>query len=137
LSLRFMLDTNIVSHAFKAHPRVRAHLSQTPMAAVCISAITEAEIRFGLAKRPTAHTLHQIATEFRARVDVLPWESDAAAAYGVLRAALKAKGRSLGNLDMLIAAHAIALGVTLVTNDSGFKDLPGLAIEDWTAANVS
>ncbi len=71
----YMLDTNTVSHLIKAHPAVARRVVAAPMAALCISAITEGELLFGLAKRPDAHRLHRAVREFLRRVDVLPWNS--------------------------------------------------------------
>jgi tRNA(fMet)-specific endonuclease VapC len=128
----FLLDTNTVSHAIKGHPRVIARLTHKPMASLAISVITEAELRYGLAKRPEAVRLHELVGEFLRRVDILPWESDCAASYGTLRARLGDQGKSLAPLDLLIAAHALATGATLVTNDQAFHQCEALAWEDWT-----
>ena len=92
----------------------------------------EAELRFGLAKRPEAKKLHLAVKELLLRVDVLPWDSANTARYEKLRAALELQGKTLAPLDLLIAAHALSLNAILVTNDSAFKQVAGLAIEDWT-----
>ena len=97
-----------------------------------ISAITEGELLFGLAKKPDAKQLSLVIHEFLIRVDVLPWDSAVAACYGKLRADMQKKGKILGNLDLLIAAHALALGLVLITNDRAFTQVEGLKIEDWT-----
>lgn len=127
-----MLDTNSVSHLLKEHPAVVRRVVATPMAALCLSAITEAELRYGLAKRPDAKRLHRVARELLLRLDVLPWDSDTAQTYGAVRASLERQGKVLAPLDMLIAAHAVATGCTLVSNDQAFTQLTGLALEDWT-----
>ncbi len=128
-----MLDTNTVSHIIKGRPaRVRERLIATPMAEVCISTITEGELRFGLAKRPDAANLRRAVAEFLLRVDILAWDSAAAERYGALRARLEQGGKPLGNLDTLIAAHALATGARLVTSDAAFKRVPELAVVDWT-----
>ena len=130
-----MLDTNTVSHILKGRPAlVRERLIATPMAEVCISAITEGELRFGLAKRPDAANLRRAVAEFLLRVDILPWDSAAAERYGALRASLEQRGKPLGNLDTLIAAHALAVGAKLITGDSAFGRVPGLAVIDWAMA---
>lgn len=129
----WMLDTNTVSHILKGHPRALEKLSQTPMAKVCISVITEGELRFGIAKRPQATRLQRIVGEFLERVTVEPWESSTAKTYGRLRAALERAGNVVGALDLLIAAHALNLDVTLVTNDAGFRKIAPLKTEDWIA----
>ncbi|ACI52118.1 PilT protein domain protein [Gluconacetobacter diazotrophicus PA1 5] len=133
LTMTRMLDTNTVSHILKGHPRALERLSQIPMASVCISVITEAELRFGIAKRPEATRLHRVVNEFLQRVDVQPWESSTADSYGNLRAALEASGKIVGSLDLLIAAHALDLNSILVTNDAGFSKIAQLETEDWTA----
>jgi tRNA(fMet)-specific endonuclease VapC len=127
-----MLDTNAVSDLLKGHAGLLQQVSQQPMAALCLSAITEGELRFGLAKRPASAHLHEAARQLLLRVQSLPWDGDAARAYGPLRAQIEAKGRPLSPLDLQIAAHALALGATLVTRDLAFSQLPGLTVEDWT-----
>jgi tRNA(fMet)-specific endonuclease VapC len=126
-----MLDTNMVSHFIRQHPAVVPRVVAVPMTALCISAITEGELRFGLAKRPDAKRLQRLVDEFLKRVDVLPWERQAASHYGPLRAILSLSGVTLGSLDLLIAAHAVSTRAVLVTNDRAFTTVPGLAVEDW------
>ena len=127
---RYLLDTNTVSHLIKSHPLVTKRVTQVPMASLCISAITEGELLFGIAKRPEATRLHVVVREFLQRVDVLPWNS--ADRYGVTRADFESRGKPLAPLDLLIAAHALSAGAVLVTNDHAFAFVPELEIEDWT-----
>ena len=134
---RFMLDTNTVSFLIKGHPVVARHVVAVPLSSLCISAITEGELRYGLAKRPDATRLHQLVREFLRRVNVLPWDTVVAARYGVVRAALAAQGKTLAPLDLLIAAHALAAEAILVTNDGAFAQLPDVLCEDWTIAFTS
>ena len=129
---RYMLDTNMVSHFIKGINNVRNKVVSVPMSELGISAITEGEILFGLAKKPDAKQLSLVVHEFLIRVDVLPWDSAVAAGYGKLRADMQKKGKILGNLDLLIAAHALTLGLVLITNDRAFTQVEGLKIEDWT-----
>jgi len=129
---RHMLDTNIVSHLIKAHPAVARRVTNVPMASLCISAITEGELLFGLAKRPEAKRIHLVVQKFLQRVEVLAWNSTVADYYGVVRARMEKQGKILAPLDLLIAAHALSTGAVLVTNDNAFKEVPNLAIEDWT-----
>jgi tRNA(fMet)-specific endonuclease VapC len=131
--MRYMLDTNMVSHLLKSHPAVAQRVTATPMASLCISAITEGELLFGLAKRPAAKRLHIAVTEFLKRVDVLPWDSSVAERYGALRAAMETQGKPIAPLDMLIGAHAASAAAVLVTNDQAFQQVGDLQIEDWTA----
>lgn len=128
----YMLDTSIVSHIIKANPKVIERLLATPMTSLCISAITEGEILFGLAKRPDATRLHLAVREFLRRVDVLPWDGTVAAHFGKLRAETVTKNMMLGHLDLLIAAHAMTVQTVLVTNNKAFNQISGLQYEDWT-----
>jgi tRNA(fMet)-specific endonuclease VapC len=128
---RYMLDTNTVSHVLKQHPNVVRHMVGVPMASLCISAITAGELLYGLAKRPDAVRLRTSVIELLRRVDVLPWDFSPAERYGMVRAALETAGKPLGSLDMLIAAHALATGAVLVTNDRAFDRITQLQIEDW------
>ena len=129
---RYLLDTNTVSHLLKHHPAVARRVVAVPMAALCISAITEGELLFGLAKRPDASRVHAAVRELLLRLEVLPWDRAAAARYGPLRATLVGLGKPLAPMDLLIAAHALSADAVLVTNDQAFRQVPGLALEDWT-----
>jgi tRNA(fMet)-specific endonuclease VapC len=129
---RYMLDTNTISHLVKQHPYVARHVVGMPIASLCMSAITAGELLYGLARRPDAVRLQAAVTELMRRVDVLQWDVSAAERYGMVRAELERTGRSLGSLDMLIAAHALAAGAVLVTNDRAFSQVHLLHIEDWT-----
>ena len=133
---RYMLDTNIVSHIIKAHPVVIRHMVAVPITSLCISAITQGELFFGLAKRPDAKRLHIAVNELLRRLDVLPWDSITAERYGVVRADMVRQGKILAPLDLLIAAHALSIGAVLVTNDSAFGQLAGIQLEDWTMDSV-
>ena len=129
-----MLDTNMVSYIAKGHSkaaRIRMlHLKEDEI--VCISAITEAEICYGLAKRPEATALRERMEWFLAAIRVLPWGRDEAKAYGALRAKLESTGKNLQNMDMQIAAHAVAIGAVLVTNDRAFAQVDDLhATANW------
>ena len=95
-------------------------------------AITEAEIRYGRAKRPEATTLKTLMDGFLASIQVLPWSRDEADTYGHVRARLEKNRMSLGNMDMMIAAHAVATGAVLVTNDKAFAQVDELpALVNW------
>lgn len=128
---QLMLDTNTVSHLLRGHPSVIKNLSAVPMTSVCISSITEAELLYGLAKRPSAERLAGIVTVFLKTIDILPWGSQAAQAYVPSRAAGEKRGKCLGTLDGLIAAHSLSLGMTLVTSDKAFRFVEGLEVQDW------
>jgi tRNA(fMet)-specific endonuclease VapC len=129
----YMLDTNIASCIIKGNsPAVDNRLVKIPMAQLAISAVTEGELRFGAARLPHAVRLHSLIEDFLLRVAILPWDSDAARQYGLLRAVLEREGQPMGNLDVMIAAHALAVGTVLVTNDQAFGRIRKLKIEDWT-----
>ena len=128
----YMLDTNTVSHFLKQHPKVTKRITSIPMDSLCLSVVSEGELRYGLARKPQAKNLHKVVQEFLKRIDVLAWSSDVAQHYGNLRAELESEGNKLGALDMQIAAHAFSIGATLVTNDQAFKKVKKLKVEDWT-----
>ena len=132
--VRYLLDTNTASYAIKGNASVREQLLTIPMAEIGISVITEAELRFGVARLPAATRLKGLVEEFLLRVEVLPGSSVAAHHYAEIRAALERSGRPMGNMDMLIAAHAFAADAVLVTHDRVFRRVKGLKIEDWTKA---
>jgi tRNA(fMet)-specific endonuclease VapC len=129
---RYLLDTNIVSHLLREQPAVVRHVTSVPMASLCLSAITEGELLFGLAKRPAARQLQVAVRELLRRVEVLPWDSVAAACYGPMRATLTQQGKTIAPLDLLIATHALSINAVLVTNDQAFRQMTDLQIEDWT-----
>ncbi len=131
----YLLDTNTVSYVLKGNiPEVRRHLARVPMADVTVSVVTEAELRFGLARRPHAKLLAIAVEEFLVRVTILPWDSPAAKAYAQLRADVERAGTPLGSLDMMIAAHALAVNAVLVTHDRALQRIKRLKTEDWAKA---
>ena len=132
---RYLLDTNTVSYAVKGNvASVRERLQKAPVSNVAISVITEAELRFGVAKYPEATRLKVIVEEFLSFVDIRAWDSEAARQYATVRAAVERAGQPMGNLDIMIAAHAIALGAVLVSGDRVFRRVKGLKIENWGTA---
>jgi len=133
MAVRYLLDTNAASYIIKGNfPRVRERLLKVPMAEVGISVVTEAELRFGVARRPEATALKRVVEEFLLRVESMPWNSEAAERYAQIRAALEKGGEPMGNLDLMIAAQAVAAGVVLVTRDHVFRRVKGLRVEDWS-----
>jgi tRNA(fMet)-specific endonuclease VapC len=136
MSRLFMLDTNTVSYILKGKSAAaRARLARLGAhETACISIITEFELEYGLAKNPNARNLRNALRWFLARIQVLPLGPAEARAYGQLRVTQEAAGRPLESMDMLIAAHAIAVGATLVTGDKVFNYVPGLAgKENWAS----
>jgi tRNA(fMet)-specific endonuclease VapC len=132
---RYLLDTNTASYVIKGNvPRVRRRLLKIPAAEVGISVVTEAELRFGVLRLPGATRLAVAVEEFLKYVEICPWDSAAAKEYAELRTTVERGGRPMGNMDLMIAAQALALGVVLVTSDRVFRGVKGLGTEDWARA---
>lgn len=129
-----MLDTNTASWLLKGHPHVVARLAGTAPERICLCAVTEAELLYGVAKRPEARKLRVAVDELLAATEILAWSSATARRYGAIRAQLERRGKPLGALDLLIAAHAVEHDAVLVTSDGAFRAVPGLRVEDWTRA---
>jgi tRNA(fMet)-specific endonuclease VapC len=133
MPVRYLIDTNIVSYLLKNQiPAVQSRYRAAGADSIAISSITEAEIFYGIANRPGATRLRIAAESFFAAATVPSWDSAAARAYGELRAGQERKGRPLSVEDLMIAAHALSLGLTLVTHDQVFSFVEGLKTEDWT-----
>ena len=133
MSQLYLLDTNIASYLLKGKsPAARDRiLSLRPGELASISTVTEAEMLYGIAKSGIGEQRMRRLKWFLLLVAIHPWGREEAAVYGRLRARQEAMGKTLGPLDMQIAAHAIALGATLVTNDQAFHQVPDLAVENW------
>lgn len=131
--MRYLLDTNTASYFIKATSRsLDYRVRRIPSTSIAISAITEAELRFGLALLPPEAKLHGLSESFLRNIVVEAWDSACAQRYARLAAQQRMKGESLSQPDTMIAAHAIAHGLTLVTHDRAFTRVPDLAVEDWT-----
>ena len=128
----FLLDTNMATYILSGRsPAARQTMREAQAyAKIAISAITHGEILFGLARKPEALRLRAAVDGLLGAVHILPW--DAASAYGKLRADLGAAGKTLAGLDLLIAAHALAMGATLVTHDRAFAHAATFVeVVDW------
>lgn len=130
---RFLLDTNVVAGALRGDaPRAVARLARTPRDRVAISVVTAMELHYGIAKNPGFRS-RAIVESFIRTVRVEPLPADVSETYGTLRATLARKGRPIGPLDTIIAAHAIYLGAVLVTNNAReFGRVEGLRCENWS-----
>lgn len=134
LTMRYLLDTNICIYVIKRHPaKVLARLEQMRQGDVAMSVVTYAELRAGIEMRSADRTADGRTLGLLVeRIPVLPFDGEAAEAYGVLRAAVADRRRDA--LDRLIAAHAVSLGMVLVTNnEADFAGYPGLAVENWAS----
>lgn len=132
----YLLDTNIVSYIVTGRsPTARARLEEARIDAdqgACISIITVGEIFYGLEKIGAGSQRRRALDLFFDLISVRLWDHEAAAAYGRLRVQQERMGKPLGPYDLQIAAHAIALGATLVSHDSAFRHVSGLVgLEDW------
>lgn len=131
--MKYMLDTNICIFIIKNKPaKVLEHLKAKHEDGLAISAITQAELEHGVQASAFPERNALALLQFSVIADCLPFTHHAAVEYGKIRAALQKQGKPIGPLDMLIAAHARAEGLILVTNNTReFERVEGLAIEDW------
>ena len=130
--MRYLLDTNIVSDLVRnPHGPIVQHVRAVGEAQVCTSIIVAAELRYGATKKGS----HRLAAQLEAvlgALDVLPFESPADTFYGRIRAELERAGQPISGNDLLIAAHAAALGHTIVTdNQREFARIAGITCENW------
>jgi tRNA(fMet)-specific endonuclease VapC len=130
----YMLDTDISSYIMKrSHERVLGRLQEIPIDAVCISVITKSELLFGVEVSPRRQQDRAALDEYLRHIEVLDFPDEAAIHYAQIRAAPRARGTMIGANDLLIAAHARSLKLTLVTNNiQEFGRVPELHIENWT-----
>ncbi len=130
--LRFLLDTNVVSALMRApQGTVRGRIAEVGENAIAVSLVTTAELHFGAALNPSSKGLANFALILRG-LTILPLEPPADSIYGRIRAGLHQRGRLIGPNDLWIAAHALALDLTLVTaNTDEFSRVPNLKLENW------
>jgi tRNA(fMet)-specific endonuclease VapC len=128
-----MLDTDTASYVIKNRPQsVAQHLASVPPSSLCVSAITRAELQYGLKHLTAGHRLHVGVRRFLTIVRVLPWDAEAADFYAEIRYQLEMKGQLIGELDMMIAAHSMAARAVLVTNNvRHFERLAELTLVNW------
>jgi len=134
--MRYFLDTNIVSDLVRnPQGRVAERVRKVGEAKICTSMIVAAELRYGAIKKGSRRLRTQLETVLAA-LEVLPFEVPADAHYGSVRTQLEQVGKSIGAKDLLIAAQALSLGYSLVTdNESEFCRVPGLRLENWLRKN--
>ncbi len=131
--MKYLLDTNICIYLIKQKPpEVRHHFERLSAGDVGISSITVAELMYGVQKSQHREQNRIALEQFLLPLVVAPFDAYAATKYGALRAALEAQGTPIGALDMLIAAHALALNVILVTNNTKeFRRVSELEVVNW------
>jgi tRNA(fMet)-specific endonuclease VapC len=131
--VKFMLDTTTCIYIIKRKPPdVLERFRQTEISEIGISSITLSELLYGVSKSSRPEQNQWALTQFIAPLEILPYGDDAAQYYGDLRAHLEKQCTPIGSLDMLIAAHALSIACTLVTNDEKeFIRIPNLNIENW------
>lgn len=132
----FLLDTNTCIYLIKKHPpEVLRRFNEHTVGDIGISSITAAELHFGVQKCQRPEQNRQALEQFLLPLAVAHFDENAAAAYGHVRAQLEMQGTPIGSLDTLIAAHALSLDLTLVTNNvREFERVPDLKVENWMAA---
>jgi tRNA(fMet)-specific endonuclease VapC len=130
--MRFLLDTNIVSNLIREpHGRIAERIKAVGETSVCTSIIVAAELRYGAAKKASPRLTAQVDAVLGA-LDTLPLDFPGDETYGSIRAQLESTGKPIGGNDLLIAAHAVAHDLTLVTdNAKEFSQVSGLRVENW------
>ena len=130
---QYMLDTDTSSYIIRSRPEsVLARFSRLDSNRLCISVITEAELQYGVRLASGAAGIRADVEDFLRRLSILDWDRAAAAHYADIRVQLESSGKSIGNMDLMIAAHARSAGSTLVTNnEKHFRRVPRLLVENW------
>ncbi len=135
-----MLDTDIESYIIRRRsPEIETKLSAIEPSMVCISVITRAELLYGLKRLPPDHRLHLGVRQFLKIVRALPWDAEAADFYAEIRHQLVTTGQPIGELDMTIAAHSLAVAAILVTNNTRhYERIPApLILQNWSETDAS
>ena len=132
--MKFMLDTNICIYIIKRKPlNIIDRFKRTEISQIGISSITLSELIYGVSKSSKPEQNRMALTQFIAPLEVLPYDDESSQYYGDLRVHLEKQGTPIGALDMLIAAHALSVNCTLVTNnEKEFVRVPKLKIVNWT-----
>ena len=132
--MRYMLDTNICIYIIKNKPKkVIIELKRHKPSEICVSSITYAELTHGVEKSMAVEKNRLALALLFSNIEVLDFDIKAAIHYGKIRAYLEKQGTPIGPLDMMIAAHAMSLGYTVVTNNiKEFQRVPDLKLENWT-----
>lgn len=129
----YMLDTDTCSYIIRERPiGVLEHFRKLAMEQICISTVTYAELLYGVERSSSKRINRPIIDDFVQHLDVIEWDNTAAEQYGKIRADLEARGKPIGAMDMMIAAHAKSIKAVLVTNNQKhFARIRGLKVENW------
>jgi tRNA(fMet)-specific endonuclease VapC len=133
--MRYMLDTDTASYIIKgSHPALDRRLASVRPTEVCISSVTRAELLYGVHRKPDAPHLARVVAQFPTTIQSLPWDNEAAERFGRIAAELDAAGKRIGTFDTMIAAHAVAAGTVIVTNNvEHFSRVFDLTVENWAS----
>ncbi|WP_088240819.1 type II toxin-antitoxin system tRNA(fMet)-specific endonuclease VapC [Calothrix rhizosoleniae] len=131
--MQYLLDTNICIYLIKQKPpKVLARFQTLTLSDVGISSITVAELEYGVCKSQQQEKNRNALMQFLIPLEIVEFDQNAATIYGSIRNNLESRGLVIGSMDMLIAAHALSLGVTLVSNNVGeFSRISNLSLENW------
>ena len=132
--MKYLLDTNICIFVINNRPEtVRRKMQGIAVGEIGISSVSVSELAYGVAKSAQIDRNQAALDKFLMPLEILPYDENAAKGYGTIRAHLESKGTPIGPMDLMIAAHALALNLTVVTNNvREFRRIPGLKVEDWT-----
>jgi tRNA(fMet)-specific endonuclease VapC len=131
--MQYLLDTNICIYIIKQKPKkVLEHFNALTLSDIGISSITVAELEYGTCKSQQQERNRAALMQFLLPLEIVEFDQPAATIYGTIRSDLESRGLVIGAMDMLIAAHALSLNLTLVTNNvREFARIPTLIIENW------
>jgi tRNA(fMet)-specific endonuclease VapC len=128
----FMLHTDISSYIIKRRPATLLEKFERHADTLCVSVMTAAELRFG-AEKAGRPQLTEVVEAYLERLAILDWTNEVSSHYARIRSVLESSGKPIGNMDLLIASHAVAQRMTLVTNNlKHFSNVPGLKVEVWS-----
>ena len=132
--IKYMLDTNTCIFAIRKNPQVLERILSCSEGELCVSSITYAELSHGVEKSSFPEKNRLALVLFLTWITILPFDAEAAEDYGAIRASLEKQGTPIGPMDLLIAAHAKARGLVVVTNNvREFSRVDSLQLEDWSA----
>jgi tRNA(fMet)-specific endonuclease VapC len=131
--MKYLLDTNVwIDYLTGRYPTVVTRIQESPPDDLCSSSVVMAELRYGAEKSRRKRSNHRLLDTLAQEVRCVDFDVNAATTYGEVRTALERRGRPLGAYDMLIAAHALSLGLTVVTdNEREYEQVKSLAVENW------